>query len=319
MKFLATVCIALGVACGTHAQEFPAKPIKMVVPFPAGGGTDVVGRLFAQKLADLWKQPVIADNRPGANTIIGSDVVAKSPADGYTWLVASPSHTINVSLYARKTPYDAERDFAPAAMLASSPLVLLVNPSVKANTVEELITLARSKPGLLKYGSAGTGSSPHLAGAMFAQMAGIDIVHVPYKGTAPSIADLLGGHIDMTFTPVPGIQQQVDSGKLRAIAVTSNTRFAGFPKLPTIKESGLPNYAITQWWGLAVPRATPAAVIDRIEAGVKEIQKRADVQQTLAAQGAEVNAITRPQFAELVRKEIAQYRKVVEAANITPD
>ena len=303
----------------SRAQDPTAKPVRVVVPFPPGGGTDVVSRLFAQQLASLWKQSIVTDNKPGANTIIGSEFVAKSAPDGLTWLVASPSHTINASLYAKTIPYQTERDFRAVAMLASGPLGLFAHPSVSARNVKELIELARSKPGSIRYGSAGTGSSPHLAGAMYAKMAGVEMVHVPYKGTAPSIADLLGGHIDITFTPLPGMQQHLESGRLRALAVTTSKRFSAVPSMPTIGESGLPGYDISQWWGVVVPKSTPQAMVDRIHGGIREVQKRPDVQQSLLGLGAEVRALSPTELDLHIQTEIIQYRKLIESAQITPD
>lgn len=320
MKRRAFSAFALATVCAPAlAQEQGAKPIRMVVPFPPGGGTDVVSRLFAQQLSTLWKQSIITENKPGANTIIGSDFVAKAAADGQTWLVASPSHTINASLYAKTIPYQTEREFRAVAMMASGPLGLFAHPSVGVKNVKELIELARSKPGALRYGSAGTGSSPHLAGAMFAQMAGVDMVHVPYKGTAPSIADLLGGHIDITFTPMPGMQQHIESGRLRALAVTTARRFSAVPLLPTVGESGLPGYDISQWWGVVVPKSTPQAVVDRIHAGIREVQKRPDIQQSLVGLGAEVRVLSPAELDQHIHTEIVQYRRLIESAQITPD
>lgn len=320
MKRRQLTALALATACGSlWSQEPTVKPIRMVVPFPPGGGTDVVSRLFAQQLGALWKQTIVTDNKPGANTIIGSEFVAKSAPDGLTWLVASPSHTINASLYAKTIPYQTERDFRAVAMMAAGPLGLFAHPSVPAKNVKELIELARSKPGALRYGSAGTGSSPHLAGAMFAQMAGVEMVHVPYKGTAPSIADLLGGHIDITFTPLPGMQQHIESGRLKALAVTTSKRFSAVPLLPTIGEAGLPGYDISQWWGVVVPKNTPQAIVERIHAGIREVQKRPEVQQSLVGLGAEARMLTPAELDQHIHTEIVQYRKLVESAQITPD
>ena len=209
--------------------------------------------------------------------------------------------------------------FRSVAMMASGPLGLFAHPSVGVKNVKELIELARSKPGALRYGSAGTGSSPHLAGAMFAQMAGVDMVHVPYKGTAPSIADLLGGHIDITFTPMPGMQQHIESGRLRALAVTTARRFSAVPLLPTVGESGLPGYDISQWWGVVVPKSTPQAVVDRIHAGIREVQKRPDIQQSLVGLGAEVRVLSPAELDQHIHTEIVQYRRLIESAQITPD
>lgn len=321
MKKLLLAAAALLVSLTTPvvAQDFPSKPVRVVVPFPPGGGTDVVTRMFAQQLSEIWKQTIITDNRPGANTLIGSDFVAKSQGDGYTWLVASPSHTVNVSLYAKTIPYQTERDFVPVAMIASGPLVLLAHPSVPANNVKELIELARKKPGGVRYGSAGSGSSPHLAGAMFAQIAGVEMEHIPYKGTAPAIADLLGGQIEISFQPLPGMQQYIETGKLKALAVTTQQRFSSLPNLPSISESGLKGYNLSQWWGIVVPKGTPQNVIEKIGAGIKMVQKRPEIQKSLLSMGAEVTVANAAELDAHIRQETGQFKKLIETAHITVD
>lgn len=316
----AALTLALAAAatatCPAQAQGYPDRPVKLEIPFSAGGGTDLVGRLIAQKLSTEWHQSVIPENRPGANTLIGTEFVARSPADGYTLLMASPSHTINASLYKNNIKFSTEGDFAGAAMVASGPLVLVVNNSVPANSVQELIALAKKEPGKITYGSAGTGSSPHLAGALFEQLAGVHMVHVPYKGTAPSIADLLGGQINASFSPLPGVIQYIQQGKLKALGVTSAKRFPTLPNVPTIAEAGVKGYEVEQWWGIVVPKATPKAVIDKINRDVaKAVQSKAAREQ-LATMGAVPGSGTPQQFDAMIHNEIQQWAKLVDSAKI---
>ena len=301
-----------------QAQAYPNKPVKLVVPFPPGGGTDIVGRLIAQKLSEVWRQTVIVDNKPGANTLIGTEFVAKAPGDGYTLLMASPSHTINPSLY-KNLRFDTQKDFSGAAIVAIGPLVLAVNPSVPAKNVRELIELAKARPGEISYASAGTGSSTHLAGELFKNLAGVNMMHVPYKGTAPALTDLMGGQVLATFLPLPGVVQQIKNGKLKALGVTGIKRFSSMPELPTIAESGLPGYEMQQWWGIVVPSGTPKDIVKKINVDVAKILESQSLREQLAVIGAEPGHGSAEQFDALISHEIGLWKKLIESAKIVAD
>ena len=310
--------LLLAAAGPVIAQTYPNKPVKLVVPFPPGGGTDIVGRLIAQKLSELWQQPVIVDNKPGANTLIGTEFVAKAPSDGYTLLMASPSHTINPSLY-KNLKFDTQKDFAGAAIVATGPLVLTVNAALPTKNVRELIALAKAQPQKISYASAGTGSSTHLAGELFKNLAGVDMMHVPYKGTAPAITDLIGGQVQVTFLPFPGVLQHLRTGKLKALAVTGTKRFAGAPELPTVAESGLAGYDVQQWWGIVVPSGTSKEIVRKINLDVSKILESPGLRVQLAAIGAEAGNGSPEQFDALIRNEIVEWGKLIESARIVAD
>ena len=317
-KFVLAASIVLASAAPALAQTYPNKPVKLIVPFPAGGGTDIVGRLIAQKLADEWQQPVVVDNKPGANTLIGTEYVASAPADGYTLLMASPSHTINASLY-KNIKFNTQKAFAGVAVVATGPLVLVVNQSVPAKTVRELLALAKAKPGTLSYASAGTGSSPHLAGELFEYLADVDMMHVPYKGTAPATTDLIGGQVQAAFSPLAGVLPHILNGKLRALALTSSKRLAAMPDVPTIAESGIPGYDVQQWWGIVAPSGTSKEVLKKINADVAKILQIPIVQEQIAKIGAEPGQGSPEQLDELIRKEIIQWKKIIDAAKIVAE
>ena len=317
-KFVLAASIVLASAAPALAQTYPNKPVKLVVPFPAGGGTDIVGRLIAQKLADEWQQPVVVENKPGANTLIGTEYVANALADGYTLLMASPSHTINASLY-KNIKFNTQKAFAGVAVVATGPLVLVVNQSVPAKTVRELLALAKAKPGTLSYASAGTGSSPHLAGELFEYLADVDMMHVPYKGTAPATTDLIGGQVQAAFSPLAGVLPHILNGKLRALALTSSKRLAAMPDVPTIAESGIPGYDVQQWWGIVAPSGTSKEVLKKINADVAKILQMPIVQEQIAKIGAEPGQGSPEQLDELIRKEIIQWKKIIDAAKIVAE
>ena len=317
-KFVLAASIVLASTAPALAQTYPNKPVKLVVPFPAGGGTDIVGRLIAQKLADEWQQPVVVDNKPGANTLIGTEYVANALADGYTLLMASPSHTINASLY-KNIKFNTQKAFAGVAVVATGPLVLVVNQSVPAKTVRELLALAKAKPGTLSYASAGTGSSPHLAGELFEYLADVDMMHVPYKGTAPATTDLIGGQVQVAFSPLAGVLPHILSGKLRALALTSSKRLAAMPDVPTIAESGIPGYDVQQWWGIVAPSGTSKDILKKINADVAKILQIPIVQEQIAKIGAEPGQGSPEQLDELIRKEIIQWKKIIDAAKIVAE
>ncbi len=296
------------------AQQYPAKPIRIVVPFPAGGNADIFARAFAQKLGDAWKQTPIIDNRAGAAGIIGTQFVAKSPADGYTLLFGTTgTHTTNPAVYA-KLPYDPVKDFAPISNFADSPFLLVVHPSVPANTLKGLITLAKSRPGQLDYASFGTGSSAHLAGEMLRTMAGINVVHVAYKGGPPAVNDLVGGHVSIMFNSLPAVLPLVKSDRLRALAVASAKRAPTLPELPTFAEAGLAGFEAGSWYGLFAPAGTPRDAITRLHAETVRMLALPEIKQKLANEGAEAIGNSPEEFAAYLRKESESYAKAVKVS-----
>jgi tripartite-type tricarboxylate transporter receptor subunit TctC len=308
--------IALAVASGTAlAQSFPNKAVRMVVPFPAGGSTDIVGRTVAQKLSEMWGHPVVVDNRPGGGTTIGTDAVAKAAPDGYTLLVTPAPFTINPSLLA-KLPYDALADFAPITLINTTPLVLVVNPGVPARSVKELIALAKARPGQLNFGSSGTGGSNHLAGELFNAMAGVRTVHIPYKGNAPALIDLVGGHVDLVFNGVTSALPLIKGGKLRALAVTSMQRSSALPDMPTMDEVALKGFVAVAWNGLGAPAKTPRDVIAKINADVIRIVRSPEMKERLEADGSDPVGSTSEQYAAFLRDEIAKWAKVIKFAKV---
>jgi tripartite-type tricarboxylate transporter receptor subunit TctC len=322
MKLTAAFAIAWSsafAAAGAVAQTYPTQPIKIVVPFTAGGTTDILARTIGQKLGESLHQPVIVENRPGAGGNIGADVVAKSKPDGYTLVMGTiGTQSINASLY-EKMPYDSARDFAPITLVAIVPNILMVHPSVPAKSVGELIQLAKSKPGVLNFASSSTGGSPHLSGEMFKQMTGVDIVHVPYKGSAPAITDLLGGQVSMMFDNMPSGLPHVKAGKLRALGVTSAKRSAAAPEIPTIAESGVPGYEVDSWFGILAPAGTPREIVNKLNVEIVKILRMPEVKQRLAEQGAEPVGNTPEQFAEHIRKETIKWARVVKASGAKVD
>jgi len=298
-----------------HAQDYPSRPVRIVVPFAAGGPNDIIARLVGQKLAEALGQQVVVDNRPGAGGNIGTDAVAKAAPDGYTLLSAGPGSLIMNPLMA-KVPYDTARDFAPVSLMASAPNVLVVHPSVPAATVRELIALARAQPGRLNYASGGTGSSAHLAPALFAAMAGIDLTHVPYKGTGPGLNDLLGGQVQLAIFGIPPLLPHIKSGRLRALAVTGKRRSSELPDVPTVDEAGVPGYEVSPWYGLLAPAGTPPPIVARLASEVTKIVRAADMREKLAAQGAEPGGGTPEEYAAVIRSETVLWTRVIREAGI---
>jgi len=306
-------------AAFAQAQPYPAKPIRFVVPYPAGGPLDTVARLLGQQVAQSTKQPVIVDNKPGAGGNIGADAVAKAPPDGYTILMgAVATHAINPTLYA-SIPYDPIRDFAPVTQVASTPNVLVVHPSIPASSVKELIAYAKANPGKLNFGSGSTGSAGHLAGELFKTMAGIDMTHVPYKGAAPAMQDLIGGQIQLMFDNLASSLAQVRAGKVRALAVTTSKRSALAPELPTIAESGLPGFDINTWFGIFVPAATPREIVERLHAEFTRALAAPDARERMLNLGAEPVGSTPEAFAAYIRGETAKYARVIKASGARAD
>ena len=317
---LTTTCIALVLAIGeAAAQSYPAKPVRIIVPFPPTGGSDVIARIFAPRLSEALGQQVLIDNRSGANGNVGTELVARATPDGYTLLFnGSGTLAINPSLY-EKLPFDVLRDFAPVTLTVLQPHLLVVHPSVPAKSVKELIALAKAQPGRLNFASSGNGSLAHLAGEMFKTAAGVDIVHVPYKGAAPSLVDLIAGQVHLVFSSSPSVMPHVRSGKLRALAVTTQKRVAIVPELPTVIESGLPGFTATGWYGVLAPAATPANVVARLNTDIVGTLRHAEVRQRLVDLGLEVETTTPQGFGEFMKAEIAKYAKIVRSANVKVD
>lgn len=314
----AAFAIAAFTAPTLHAQAaWPTgKPIRIVVPFAPGGTTDIVARLIGQHLGPALNTTIVPDNRAGANGITGSDIVAKSAPDGYTLVIVAPGHASNVTLH-KKLPYDTLNDFEPIMLLLQQPSLLVVHPSVPANTTGELLALARAKPGTLNYASGGNGSSQHLAAAMFADMAKLEMTHIPYKGSAPAEADLLGGQVSLMFASMVSVLPQVKQGRLRALAVSSDKRSAAVPDLPTVAESGVPGYAAVAWAGLLAPKGTPKAIVDRLNAEVTRVLTLPEVKERLNGLGAEFAPNTPSQFDAFIRSEITRWAAVIKSANLT--
>ena len=318
MRTLPIVLALFSCTCCAAAGNYPSKPVRLILPFPPGGGTDTLARIVGQKLGEDLGQTIVMDNRPGAGANIGADIAAHSPPDGYTLLVGNIAHTINVTLY-RKLSYNFVQDFAPITRLAATPNILVVHPSVPAKSVQELIALAKSRPGQLNYASSGSGSSSHLAGELFKNMTGVDLVQIPYKGGGPAVTSLIAGEAEVGFTTAPSVLQHVKAGRLRALAVTSAKRSAAAPDLPTIAESGVPGYDANTWYGVLAPRGTPAAIIARLHDALVKIMQAPDILSRIAVHGYEPETDTPKEFAVYIKSEIAKWGKVVKAAGIRAD
>jgi len=308
---LAATLAILAPHAARAADAYPAKPVRFVVAFPPGGGTDIIARSIAQKLAERIAQQVVVDNRPGAGGNIGTDIVAKSAPDGYTMLMGSAGPlAINASLFG-KMPFDPIKDLAPVTLAASTPNVLVVHPSLRAATVKELIALAKARPGEINFASSGHGTPAHLAGELFNSMVGVKMVHVPYKGAAPALADLLGGQVQLMFSTMPPALPHVKDGKLRALAVTSAKRSPAAPDLPTLDEIALPGFEANTWHGVVVPAGTPRAIIARLNREIVAILHLPDVVERFSSQGAEALGSTPEEFAAYIRSETLKWAKVV--------
>jgi tripartite-type tricarboxylate transporter receptor subunit TctC len=315
-KLLAIIVLCTAGA-GAVAQGYPSKPIRIVVGFPPGGGNDIIARLVGAKMQEAWGQPVVIDNKPGANSIIAAEFVAKSAPDGYTLLVnATGGMSVNPVLYA-KLPYDSLRDFVPISMVGSFPLVLVVHPSVPANSVQEFVAYAKANPGKLNYSSGSTAFQ--VASEMFMQMTGTDVRHIPYKGSAASIAAVMAGDVQMTIVDTPPLVPQIKAGRVKALAVTSARRSSSMPELPTVAESGVSGYEMVLWIGVFAPAGTPGEIVSKLNAEVVRIVKLQDVREKLDGMGVEPVGNTSEQMAEWIRREIARFGPVVKAANIKAD
>jgi tripartite-type tricarboxylate transporter receptor subunit TctC len=310
-------CLALAVAClapatfGAHAQTYPSRPIRLVVPFPPGGPTDVLARIVAPRMAERLGQPVVIDNKPGASGMVGADAVAKAAPDGHTLLVNASIHVINPSLYP-KQPYDAIADFAAVSNLADVPLVLAVNPKVPAQSVKELVALARSAKTTLAFASAGNATSQHLSGEAFKVAAGIDMLHVPYKGSAPALTDLIGGQVQLMFDSLPSSMPFVRSGAIRALAVTTPRRSSALPEVPTVAEAGYPGFSMSTWYGVWAPAGTPGAVVQRLSGDIAAIVRLPDVRAQFEKLGAEPVGNTAAEFAAFTKAELVKWAAIVK-------
>ena len=315
---VAVLPVLLAVAAGAMAQPYPARSIRVIVGFPPGSGADITARVIGAKAGEALAQQVIVDNRPGAASNIAAELAAKAPADGYTLFIGTVANTINATLYPR-LPFDFARDFAPVALTTAAPNVLVVHTSVPAKSVKELIALAKSRPGQLNYASAGTGTAPHLSGELFNAMAGVRMVHIPYKGSPPAVTDLLAGEVALMFSPSSTVLPHVKSGRLRALAVTTAARLPSLPELPTVAESGLKGYETITWFGFVAPAKTPQAIVARLNAEIVKVLALPDVRNQFAIQGIEVIGGTPEQFASYIRDEITKWAKVIRLSGAKAD
>ncbi|HKQ29513.1 MAG TPA: tripartite tricarboxylate transporter substrate binding protein [Burkholderiales bacterium] len=307
------------VATAACAQPYPSKPTRMIVPYPPGGSADILARAIGAKVGEGLGQPVVIDNRPGAGTIIGTEATAKSAPDGYTFMLGTvSSHAINPALNP-KLPFDPVKDFTPLSLVASIPFAMIVHPSVPAKSVQEFIALAKAKPGQINYSSAGNGTSNHLAGELLKSMAGIDLVHVPYKGSAPALNDLIAGQVSMMFDLVLTAAPHIKSGAARGLAVTGSQRSAILPDLPTVAESGLPGYEVSAWFGIFAPAGLPQPVAQRLNAEFVKVMREPDLKQRLASLGADPLTSSPEQFSAYLRSEIEKWAKVVKASGMKLD
>jgi len=317
LRWLALGCCALPFAV-VAADTFPSRPIRLISPFAAGGGNDLLSRTVGLEMSKGLGQAIVADNRPGANTIVGMEIVAGAPPDGYTMIMTSSTQAINATLYP-KLPYDSLKDFAPISLIASTPLIIAVPPALPVKTIQELITLAKAKPGGVLYPSAGSGNATHLGGELFAVMAGVELTHVPYKGAGLGLNDLIAGRLQTVFATAPSVMGFVKSGRLRAIAVTSSKRSALMPELPTVAESGVPGYEASSWYGLLAPAKTPRPVVLRLNAEAKRALAVPEINERLIAQGVDPVGNSPEEFAAYVRTEIIKWAKVIKASGAKPE
>jgi tripartite-type tricarboxylate transporter receptor subunit TctC len=319
--FVVRAFVAIVVALGcmpSLAQEYPTKPIRIIVPFAAGGPADVYARFIGVRLQEALGQPVVVDDRPGAGSIIGTDAAAKSAPDGYTLLMMSNTHTVNETLIPNK-PYQLLRDFVPVATVNYSDLVLVVHPSVGANSVAELIKIAKANPGKLNYASSGPGTPYHMAGELFKAMAGVDIVHIPYKGSSGARTDILGGQVQMMFDAVPTMSEHAKTGRVKALGTSGKARSAVLPNIPTIDEAGVTGYEAVIWLGLMAPKGTPPALVARLNSEITKIQNRPEVRQEWGSQGALPMPMTPEEFGRYLNEDIVKWERIVKISGAKPD
>jgi tripartite-type tricarboxylate transporter receptor subunit TctC len=312
-----TILLLLGALVAPPAlAQYPSHPVRMIVPFAVGGASDTTARILAARLSERLKQQVVVDNRTGAGGIIGTDVAAKSAPDGYTLLLGSASEIVMLPAVTAKLPFDPVRDFAPIAMVSDIALVLAAHPALPAHNVQELIALARAKPGTINYGSAGIGATSHLAMAMFTAMSGTRMVHVPYKGSAPATADLVAGHLQVGTPTLPAALPYMKGGQLRVLAVTSARRWPTLPDVPTLAESGLPDYEMTLWTGLMAPAGTPAEIVAQLHRETVQVLTMPEVREAIGRTGGEINTGGPGEFGALIKSDLAKWRRVVKEADI---
>ena len=317
---VAAIAVFAGYGAGAaHAQQtFPARPVRLIVPFTAGAINDLIARLMAAKLAEGWRQQVVVDNRPGAGTVIGTDLVAKSNPDGYTLLLVSAAFAINPTLYA-KLPFDPLRDFAPISLIGSAPFIMAVTPSLPVRSVKELVALAKSKPGQLSYASTGTGATAHLIGEMLKTTAGVDLIHIPYKGFAPALTDVIAGQVQVTYGSYSTLGPHIQAGRVRALAVTGAQRSQVTPDLPTIAEAGYPNFNATAWWGVAAPARVPVSLIQQVYSALSAIVREPQMRERLVREGVDVVGNRPEQFAAFIREEIQRWGAAVKQSGAKPE
>ena len=321
MPRLATILAALACAALAPlaaAQDYPSRPVRIVVPFAAGGPADVYARVLAQRLQESLGQPFVIENRPGGGSVLGTDIVAKSAPDGYTLLLMSNTHTVNESLMPQK-PFVLMRDFVGVAPINYSDLLLVVHPSVKANTIGELIAEAKAAPGKMNYASSGPGTPYHMAGELFKAMAGIDVVHVPYKGSGDARTGVLGGQVQMMFDAVTVMSQHAKEGKVKALGTSGTSRSSVLPNVPTITEAGVPGYEATIWLGVMAPKATPGAIVDKLNAEIRRIVARQDLRDDWAKQGAVPMTMTPSEFSRYLEQDIVKWERIVKLSGAKPD
>jgi tripartite-type tricarboxylate transporter receptor subunit TctC len=305
-------------AASLHAQTYPEKPVRMIVPFPAGGGVDAAGRIMAHALSEAFGKPFVVENRGGANGNIGTEAAAKSPNDGYVLLFTGAGFVTNPSLY-RKVPYDPLKEFEPVSLMALGPNILVVHPSLNVHSVAELVAAAKARPGEIGFAGSGSGSTPHLAGELFNTIAGVRMVHVPYRGSGPAMIGLLGGEAPVMFLPAINAGPHIASGKLRALGVTSRERLAAFPDLPTLQEAGLPGYESSQWYGVLAPAGTPREVLEALNAQIAKIMHGPEMKKRMTNDGLVAIGGTRAEFAAHIRSELDKWARVIRASGATID
>lgn len=318
LHFASLAFAGMVIAASSWAQTYPLKPVRMVVPFAPGGNTDIIARVFTPKASEILGQQIVVDNRGGAGSVIGTEVVAKSAPDGYTLLMVSAAHTINPAMI-KKLPYDSVKDFAPISLIADVPTAFVVHPSLPAKTVKEFIAIARARPGQITYSTAGSGTVGHLAAELLSSMANIKLIHVPYKGSGPSMVDLVAGHVQMQLSSLPAAIPYVHAGRLRMIAQTGTQRSAAARETPTMIESGVPGFVVSSGFGMFAPANTPRAVIERVHAALVKALNDPAVKDNLGKQGADVVASTPDEYDQFNRAEIAKWIKVVAQAGIKPE
>lgn len=317
----ASAAVAAGAQspAGADAVSYPVRPIRFICPLAPGGSVDIASRAIAQKLSESLRQQVVVDNRSGGGGNIGAEIASKAPPDGYTMVMGSSStFGVNPTLY-RNLKYDAIKDFSPVSMVSFAPNVLVVHPTVPANSVKELVALAKAKPGQLSFASSGTGGAPHLAGELFKMVAGVDIVHIPYRGTGQAVADLLAGQVPMSFGTALALLQHIRGAKLRALAVTSHGRIAALPEIPTMAEAGLPGVEVTSWNGVLVPAGTPRPIVNKLSREIVRILSSPEMKERMSVQGAVASGNTPEEFGAYIKAEIAKWGKVVKAAGLRVD